>query len=83
MPPMEVFLILNGWELLGTVDEQERLMLDLADGRVTREQLTSWLEEHTKRIEHRAGVAPTRSLIPVRSHQLQQPARRLPEADYF
>lgn len=47
---MEVFLLLNGWELVGTVDEQERLMLDLADGRMTREQLTVWLEEHTKKI---------------------------------
>lgn len=47
---MEVFLLLNGWELRGGVDEQERLMLELADGRLTREQLTSWLEKHTKQI---------------------------------
>ena len=45
---MEVFLLLNGVELLATVDEQERLMLDLADGQVTREQLAAWLEQHTK-----------------------------------
>jgi len=45
---MEVFLLLNGRELVGTVDEQERLMLDLADGQITREQLTVWLEQHTK-----------------------------------
>jgi death-on-curing protein len=36
---MEVFLLLNGLELLGTIDEQERLMLDLAAGHLTREQL--------------------------------------------
>ncbi len=36
---MEVFLMLNGVELIGTVDEHERLMLDLADGRISREQL--------------------------------------------
>ena len=47
---MEVFLLMNGWELVGTVDEQERLMLDLADGQMTREQLTAWLEQHTKRV---------------------------------
>jgi death on curing protein len=47
---MEVFLQLNGWELVGTVDEQERLMLDLADGQIPREQLTAWLEQHTKRV---------------------------------
>ena len=43
---MEVFLLLNGLELHGTVDEQERLMLDLAAGRLTREQLVTWLEDH-------------------------------------
>jgi death-on-curing protein len=47
---IEVFLLLNGWELRGTVDEQEHLMLDLADGRMTREQLTSWLQDHAKKI---------------------------------
>ena len=45
---MEVFLLLNGRELAGTVDEQERLMLDLAAGQITRKQLTDWLEQHTK-----------------------------------
>jgi death on curing protein len=45
---MDVFLVLNGLELVGTVDEQERLMLGLADGQLTREQLTEWLEEHTQ-----------------------------------
>jgi death on curing protein len=47
---MEVFLLMNSWELVGTVDEQERLMLDLADGQMTREQLTAWLEQHAKRV---------------------------------
>jgi len=40
--------LLNGFELQGTVDEQERLMLDLAAGRLTREELATWLEEHIK-----------------------------------
>jgi death-on-curing protein len=43
---MEAFLMLNGSEIVATVDEQERLMLDLAAGRVTREQLAEWLEKH-------------------------------------
>ena len=43
---MEVFLLLNGLDLNATIDEQERLMLDLADGRITREQLIFWLENH-------------------------------------
>lgn len=47
---MEVFLLLNGAELHGTVDEHERLMLDLAAGQLTREALTAWLEEHVKAV---------------------------------
>ena len=43
---MEVFLLLNGLDLNATTDEQERLMLDLADGRITREQLILWLDSH-------------------------------------
>ncbi len=45
---MEVFLLLNGLELLGTIDEQERLMLDLAAGLFTREQLVAWLQQRVK-----------------------------------
>jgi death-on-curing protein len=45
---MDVFLLLNGLELSGALDEQERLMLNLADGHVTREELTAWLEKHVK-----------------------------------
>ena len=43
---MEVFLTLHGHQLVATVDEQERLMLDLAAGEVTCEQLTAWLDDH-------------------------------------
>lgn len=45
---MEVFLILNGHAIVASVDEQERLMLDLASGRLTRHELTSWLEQHVQ-----------------------------------
>jgi len=44
---MAVFLLLNGTELVATTDEQERMMLDLADGQCAREQLTAWLEKYT------------------------------------
>jgi death-on-curing protein len=47
---MEVFLVLNGFELHASIDEQERLMLDLAAGKVGRTQLTSWLETHVKAV---------------------------------
>jgi len=47
---MAVFLELNGLTLEATVDEQERLMLDLAAGDVTREQLLSWPTHHNSPI---------------------------------
>jgi death-on-curing protein len=47
---MEVFLLFNGYEIMASVDEQERLMLDLAAGSVTREQLAEWLEAHRRPI---------------------------------
>ena len=48
---MEVFLLLNGLELVATQDEHERLMLDLAAGHLTRDQLTLWLQDHVKPVE--------------------------------
>jgi len=41
---MEVFLVPNGFELTGSIDEHEAKMLDLAAGLVSREQLEAWLE---------------------------------------
>jgi len=43
---METFLILNGSEIEATLVEQERIILDLAAGKLTREALTNWLEDH-------------------------------------
>ncbi len=43
---METFLVLNGRQLEASVEEQERLMTDLAAGQVEREQLVSWLDAH-------------------------------------
>jgi death-on-curing protein len=45
---MDVFLILNGFEIGASVDQQEQLMLHLAAGKMTREQLTEWLDKHLK-----------------------------------
>jgi death-on-curing protein len=45
---METFLLLDGTEIDAPVDEQERLMLDLAAGRVSRSDLTNWLSVHVK-----------------------------------
>jgi death-on-curing protein len=43
---MEVFLTLNGHVLDAGVDEQERVMIALASGTLSRDALLAWLEEH-------------------------------------
>ena len=45
---METFLMLNGSEIDAPVDEQERLILDLAAGRIGRNHLIDWLRQHVK-----------------------------------
>lgn len=45
---METFLVLNGAEIEAFVDDQERLMLDLAAGQIDRAQLTDWLLQHLR-----------------------------------
>lgn len=45
---METFLMLNGHEIVAPVDEQERVMLDLAAGGLTRDDLQAWLEIHVR-----------------------------------
>jgi len=45
---METFLVLNGTEIAAAVDDQERLMLDLAAGRIDRTHLTDWLRHHLR-----------------------------------
>lgn len=47
---MEVLLVLNGYEIEASVDEQERLMLDVASGSFTREDLADWLGRHVVKI---------------------------------
>ena len=44
---METFLILNGFEIEASVDEQEKIILDLAAGKLNREDFTIWLKKHT------------------------------------
>ena len=45
---MEVFLALNGLDIVADDDEQERLMIDVAAGQSSRENLEQWLDQHTK-----------------------------------
>ncbi|MCP5053781.1 MAG: type II toxin-antitoxin system death-on-curing family toxin [bacterium] len=44
---MEVFLILNGFEIEADVDDQERLILDVASGKLNRDGFEHWLRGHT------------------------------------
>ena len=46
---METFLLLNGLELLATVDEQETIVLGLAAGSVKRAAFTEWVRSHIRR----------------------------------
>lgn len=45
---METFLVLNGYEVLATVDEQEQLILDVAAGKSKRDHLSKWLNAHAR-----------------------------------
>ncbi len=43
---METFLVLNGYEIEASVDEQEQIILRVASGEIKREDLVHWLLEH-------------------------------------
>ena len=40
---METFLVLNGYEVSAPVDEQERVMLQLAAGELSRDDFVEWV----------------------------------------
>ena len=43
---MEAFLLLNGYELRADVDEQEKIILELASGLGTRDAFVRWIRDH-------------------------------------
>ena len=43
---METLLVLNGFEIDAIVDEQERIILDLAAGELDRVEFTTWINNH-------------------------------------
>ena len=47
---METFLVLNGYEIICGVDEQERVMLNLAAGKMSRVNFSDWLNNHISHI---------------------------------
>jgi death on curing protein len=48
---IEVFLVLNGYEIDATVDEQERIILSVASGELGRAGFTNWLIARTTKLE--------------------------------
>jgi len=47
---LETFLILNGFELEANVDDSEQVMLKLAAGDLTRDELLHWISDHVQPI---------------------------------
>ena len=43
---MEVFLMVNGYEIEASVEEQEAVILKVASGGMDRKALTQWLRAH-------------------------------------
>jgi len=43
---MESFLMLNGWEISASVDEQVEIILGVASGKIDRTDFTEWLKNH-------------------------------------
>lgn len=43
---METFLVLNGYEISASVDEQEHMILQVTTGAMARQEFTAWLRAH-------------------------------------
>ena len=43
---MEIFLVANGWEIDCPVDHQESVVLNVAAGRMGRDDFAEWLQGH-------------------------------------
>ena len=46
---MDVFLIMNGFEIKASVDEQEAVILKVASGVLKRNEFTKWIEKHIEK----------------------------------
>jgi death-on-curing protein len=47
---MEVFLIMNGYEIKAHVDVQEKMILKIASGQNDRSSLEKWLKSHIVKV---------------------------------
>ncbi len=46
---MEIFLVLNGHQIRASVDEQVEIILQVAEGMISREKFAEWLGSHSER----------------------------------
>ena len=47
---METLLVMNGYELVSDVDDTEKVILALAGGNLSREELLEWVTSHIQRL---------------------------------
>jgi death-on-curing protein len=47
----ESFLMLNGFEIVASVDESERIVVGLAAGKISREELLAWIRGHVQAVK--------------------------------
>lgn len=43
---MEIFLVLNGYEISASLDDQEEMILSVASGQTSRIEFGEWLKQH-------------------------------------
>jgi death on curing protein len=48
---MEVFLVLNGYELIASEDDSESIVLQVASGKLSRQDFTTWIERHLSPVQ--------------------------------
>ena len=47
---LEVMLVLNGFEIFASIDEQERVILAVASSAMSRDEFVAWIERHISRV---------------------------------
>ena len=48
---MDLFLQKNGWEIKSSEEEAYSMMMQLADGKMTKPQLSKWVKEHSVKLK--------------------------------
>jgi death on curing protein len=48
---LEAMLVLNGHEISAEIDEQERVILAVASGTLSRDEFIDWIRSHTVKLE--------------------------------